>query len=78
MTSAPTVAFAPGVNLIGEHTDYNGGFVLPTAISQRTRVELIRHPGRAIVARSANSEVMGRYRLGQEQRRGDCLTTCRA
>jgi galactokinase len=31
-----TSAFAPGrINLIGEHTDYNQGFVLPAAISQK-------------------------------------------
>jgi len=36
--SAPTViASAPGrVNLIGEHTDYNGGPVLPVAVERRT------------------------------------------
>ncbi len=35
------VATAPGrVNLIGEHTDYNGGNVLPAAISRRVRVAL--------------------------------------
>ena len=32
-------AFAPGrVNLIGEHTDYNGGLALPFAISQGVTV----------------------------------------
>lgn len=36
-----TQASAPGrVNLLGEHTDYNEGFVLPTAISQNTTVQL--------------------------------------
>lgn len=35
------VASAPGrVNLIGEHTDYNGGFVLPCAIDKRVAVAM--------------------------------------
>jgi galactokinase len=40
-TKPKTQASAPGrVNLLGEHTDYNDGFVLPTAIPQRTKVQL--------------------------------------
>src|SRR4051812_43561096 len=37
-------AQAPGrVNLLGEHTDYNDGFVLPVAIPQQTRVAMARN-----------------------------------
>lgn len=37
------VSSAPGrVNLLGEHTDYNEGFVLPTTIPQRTSVAIAR------------------------------------
>ncbi|MFZ8965283.1 MAG: galactokinase [Steroidobacteraceae bacterium] len=37
-------SFAPGrVNLIGEHTDYNEGFVLPCAIESGTAVVYDRH-----------------------------------
>jgi galactokinase len=37
-------AVAPGrVNLIGDHTDYTGGWVLPMAVDRATTVELRRH-----------------------------------
>ncbi len=40
------IAQAPGrVNLLGEHTDYNDGFVLPIAIAQQTRVVMRRARG---------------------------------
>ena len=41
---APEVnASAPGrVNLLGEHTDYNDGFMLPVATPQRTLVAMSR------------------------------------
>ncbi len=40
------VASAPGrINLIGEHTDYNGGFVLPCAIDRRLAVAAGRNGG---------------------------------
>ncbi|MFL5814983.1 MAG: galactokinase [Bdellovibrionia bacterium] len=50
------IASAPGrVNLIGEHTDYNAGFVLPTPIPQSTRVQLRVRNDRIISLRSSLS-----------------------
>jgi galactokinase len=70
--AAPTtMAQAPGrVNLIGEHTDYSGGFVLPTAIPLRTQVELRARSDASVVVSSVNVESAGAltYVLGQEAR----------
>src|SRR5947209_6541222 len=62
-------AEAPGrVNLIGEHTDYNGGFVLPTTIPQRTRVRLAVRADDRVRARSVRlDETVREYRLGEER-----------
>jgi galactokinase len=46
---------APGrVNLIGEHTDYSGGFVMPVAIDFRTVATIHPRAGSKILIRSAN------------------------
>jgi galactokinase len=53
--AAPTLFRAPGrVNLIGEHTDYNDGFVLPVAIPFDTTVAIAPRTGRRLRVFSSN------------------------
>jgi galactokinase len=48
-------AEAPGrVNLIGEHTDYHEGYVLPTVIPQRTRAHISKRADRLVRASSSS------------------------
>ena len=72
--AAPAVReSAPGrVNLIGEHTDYNGGYVLPTVIPQRTVVELVPRADRRVRAWTVNVSGgrLTEYVLGEERRQG--------
>jgi len=51
----PRIFCAPGrVNLIGEHTDYNEGFVMPAAIDFSTCVSVSARDDRSIVIQSDN------------------------
>src|SRR5213595_493264 len=49
----PRIFRAPGrVNLIGEHTDYNDGFVMPAAIDASTWVAIAPREDRSVRIRS--------------------------
>lgn len=63
----PEIYRAPGrVNLIGEHTDYNDGFVLPIAIDLTIRALVRRNSEDVIRLYSTNLEEEGRIPMGSK------------
>jgi len=66
---ADFVVKAPGrVNLIGEHTDYNDGFVLPCAIEYATYIAVAPRTDSTVnvLALDCNNEIDS-FELGQLQ-----------
>jgi galactokinase len=62
----PLIFRAPGrVNLIGEHTDYNDGFVLPVALQYATWVAIARRDDRRVRLRSQTVEKTAEFDLDE-------------
>jgi galactokinase len=69
--SPSVVSEAPGrVNLLGEHTDYTGGFVLPIGISQTTRVEIAPSSDQRFHLYSANLDERLSFARGEPTLQG--------
>ena len=74
-TQPSIVASAPGrVNLIGEHTDYNGGPVLPVALERRTAVAARHAEGWAVVSTMEEGVHRGQIEAPMRQAWTDYVT----
>ena len=71
-TTAPLIARGPGrVNLIGDHTDYNDGFVLPMAIDRAVWIALRPRNDERVSVHSIDFGETREFDLANEQRDGD-------
>lgn len=70
--SQPRVFAAPGrINLIGEHTDYSDGFVLPAAIDRHCLVAMAANGGAHLRVHAANFDADAEIDCAQYVRHGD-------
>src|SRR5438034_8322119 len=66
------VVAAPGrVNLIGEHTDYNDGFVLPMAIERYTLIAADRNTAREVTLHSSTTGETATFSVRGAVERGE-------
>jgi galactokinase len=62
------VVRGPGrVNLIGEHTDYNGGFVMPMALEAAVRLALVPQPEPVVTLWSEQFAERAEFALGGDE-----------
>jgi len=67
-----TIVRAPGrVNLIGEHTDYNDGFVLPMAIDRASWIALRPREDKRIVLYSIDLDQQAEFSLDEFSKQGE-------
>ena len=58
---------APGrINIIGEHTDYNNGFVLPAAIDKRIYLAVQKAPGQMVTLHSVDFNETVHFNLNEK------------
>src|SRR5260370_37875879 len=70
---SPRIYQAPGrVNLIGEHTDYNDGWVMPAAIGFHTWAAIAPRSDRKVVIQSENFSARTEFDLNNLPPTGVC------
>lgn len=66
------IASAPGrVNLIGEHTDYNDGFVFPVAIDKYIHIAASKRPDRQVHLHALDMNETCQFSLDNDNNSGD-------